>query len=313
MDYALLAYDLVPLLDAYETACASPDRAGRLALAEAILQGLSADPELFLTRPDLLTPCTIVEHLFVERGEDGRARYTELGAHLERLRRYGELIGRLAKPLADDAAMLAPAPEGFSPYGIIYGFSSDILGNMAMRALIAKSSVAFSLEDAFIASPDTATRIAWTTTWKSAFHEGGERAILEYSQEFAEQIHQRLVAALDALTTDDQPRPRSGRLFVAPASVDIGALPRATVPEGVVPADEFVYSTTDQDHDHDLAFDRKEGRCLVSWQADGGWVALSKSLLTYVMAQGQDALVTNIAPEAIDVLRLTCPGVVVVA
>jgi hypothetical protein len=32
-----------------------------------------------------------------------------------------------------------------------------------------------------------------------------------------------------------------------------------------------------------------------------------------VMAQGQDAMITNIAPEAVDLLRLTCPGVVVIA
>ena len=313
MDYALLVYDLVPVLEAYDTACRGGDTAARLALADGILQGLSAGPELFLTRLDLLTPCTIIEHLFVERGADGLARYTLLGeAHMERLSRYGELIGRLAKSLEDDAATLAPSPDGYSPYGISYGFASDILGNMAMRSLIAKSSIEFSLEDAFTASDKRETRSAWTTAWKSAFHEGGERAILEYSQEFAEQIYRRLRETLHALTTpDDRPRLPAGRLFVVPSPVAAGSLGDSVLPEGVVPADEFVYGTADQDGTYDIAFDRKEGRCLVSWETDGEWLAVSKSILTYVMGQGKDALVTGIAPEAIEVLRLTCPGVVV--
>ena len=314
MDNALLVYDLVPVLEAYDTACRGRDTAGRLALADAIFQGLSAGPELFLTRLDLLTPCTILEHLFVERGGDGRVRYTTLGeAHMERLSRYGELIGRLGKSLEDDAATLAPSPDGYSPYGIIYGFASDILGNMAMRALIAKSSLEFSLEDAFIASHDRDTRLAWTTAWKSAFHAGGERAILEYSHEFADQIDRRLRNALHALTTpEDQPLP-AGRVFVVPSSVAVGALPHGVLPEGVVPAQEFVYGTADQNGEHDIAFDRREGRCLVSYEADGEWLAVSKSVLTYVIGQGQDALITDIDPKGIEVLRLTCPGVVVLS
>ena len=53
LDAALLVRDLVPLLQAYGTACPGE---GRLDLADAILQGVSADPELFLTRLDLLAP-----------------------------------------------------------------------------------------------------------------------------------------------------------------------------------------------------------------------------------------------------------------
>ena len=64
MDMALLVRDLVPLLDAYTAACARQDSDARLALADAILQGLSADPELLLTRLDLLGPSTMIEDLF---------------------------------------------------------------------------------------------------------------------------------------------------------------------------------------------------------------------------------------------------------
>ena len=84
MDVALLVRDLVPLLRAYERACAAGEADVRLELADAILQGLSADPELLLTRLDLLPPCTMIEDLFVERGNDGRTRYTPLGQRIWR-------------------------------------------------------------------------------------------------------------------------------------------------------------------------------------------------------------------------------------
>ena len=56
MDSALLVRDLVSLLEAYDTACSASDLAGRTAWADAILQGLSADPELLVIRLDLLGP-----------------------------------------------------------------------------------------------------------------------------------------------------------------------------------------------------------------------------------------------------------------
>ena len=79
MDIALLIRDLVSLLEAYNAACQEPDGNERLELADAILQGLSADPELLLTRLDLLGPLTMIEDLFSARGEDGEMRYTTEG------------------------------------------------------------------------------------------------------------------------------------------------------------------------------------------------------------------------------------------
>src|SRR4029079_12093853 len=70
MDAALLVRDLVPLLEAY-------GRAGddRFDLADAIFQGVSADPELLLTRLDLLPPCTTIEDLFIQRGTNGKLQH----------------------------------------------------------------------------------------------------------------------------------------------------------------------------------------------------------------------------------------------
>jgi hypothetical protein len=316
MDNALLVYDLVALLEAYEKACLQQDTAKRLDLADAILQGVSTGPELFLTRLDLLAPVTIIEDLFVDRGEDGQPRYTPLGEwHIECLSRYGELIHRLAASLAEDAAAFQPAGNGYSPYGIAYGFSSDIIGNMALRTLIAKTPFDFSLEDAFVGSSNAEDKLAWTKAWKTGRRASGELAILEYSDEFAAQIYERMMGALRGRSAlghgrDGSQRPR-GRLFVLPKSVEVESLADGLMPEGIVPAQEFVRSTADGYAMKNIDHDRREGRCLVSYESDGEWVAISKSVLTYIMGQGKDALITDSPPRAVEVLRLTCPGVVV--
>src|SRR4029079_9817112 len=133
MDAALLIWDLVPLLEAYQTACLQEDSDTRLRLVDGVLQGLSADPELFVLRLDLLRPCTAIESLFVEQGSDGIVRGTEMGVvHDEVLGRYGQLIGATAARLREDAASLDPRRNPYSPLGIAYGFCADLLSNMAL-------------------------------------------------------------------------------------------------------------------------------------------------------------------------------------
>ena len=63
LDFALLIQELVPLLEAYERAWRSEDGQKRLELADAICQGISPDPELFLNRVDLLSAYSMIEPL----------------------------------------------------------------------------------------------------------------------------------------------------------------------------------------------------------------------------------------------------------
>ena len=135
MDMALLVRDLVPLLDAYSAACVQPDGNERLALADAILQGLSADPELLLTRLDLLGPSTMLEDLFIERGEDGEMRYTPRArciASTRAVRRAHRAHGGVTE---EGALSLDPARAAYSPLGIVYGFCADIFSNMVLNTL----------------------------------------------------------------------------------------------------------------------------------------------------------------------------------
>ena len=79
LDFALLIQELVPLLEAYEHAWHSDDRHKRLELADAICQGISPDPELFLNRVELLGAYSMIEHLFITTDRDGHAVYTPWG------------------------------------------------------------------------------------------------------------------------------------------------------------------------------------------------------------------------------------------
>src|SRR5215831_3901028 len=60
LDFALLIQELVPLLEAYEHAVHNDDSLTRLELADAICQGISPDPELFLNRVELLASYSMI-------------------------------------------------------------------------------------------------------------------------------------------------------------------------------------------------------------------------------------------------------------
>jgi hypothetical protein len=338
MDGALLVRDLVPLLKAYDRACAARESDVRLALADAILQGLSADPELLLTRLDLLGPCTMIEGLFVERGADGVARYTQLGqTHLALLDQYRELIGRLAEFLQEDAAALAPPQDSYSPYGISYGFAADLLSNMALDALVSPQSSSLSLEDMFGSRgtrDNLNAKLARARAWSELPKREGERDHFYHSADFAAQSFARLMASLDAramrktdLNASNHP---DARLYVVAESESSEGLPDDTRPDGALPeststagiarAEEHCYTadlnralsgTMTAVPKNQILIDRNEGRFLASDESGGKWFAVSKVILTLFTSQGRDALISGVPPKVIEVLRLTCPGLIV--
>ena len=303
MDAALLVRDLVPLLEAYESAGAENHLERRLDLAEAILQGVSADPELFLTRLDLLAPCTMIEDLFIQHNE-GQPRYTPAGeTHRQLLARYAGLIGRQAGPLQQDAVRLDPRHGVYSALGLAYGFCADILSNMALDTLLSRPAFGLTLEDMFASRGSPDHKRARAGGWTVA-----------YSGEWAAQLFDRTMDALRA-RADHGDRANasavpSARLFIESA------------PEGTPPAQEHCL-TSDLHHamatgatafpKGQLVIDRKEGRFLASAESDGKWFGISKVVLTLCTSQGQDALLTGIPAPVVEALRLTCPELVVIA
>ena len=326
MDLALLVGDLVPLLHEYLDACARQTTDERMRLADAILQGLSADPELLLTRLDLLAPSTMIEDLFIERGDTGSTAYTALGeAHRERLTKYTSLIAATAEPLRQDILALDPSRVPYSPFAIVYGFCGDLFSNMVLSTLRSPASAHLSLEDMF----DTSDRLEEKRTvaheWERLPKSEGERNPFEHSTQWAAQIFARVSAALDARAArPGEPNASTfpnSRLNVVPRGVAVDSLSDNVLPADIVSAQEHCL-TTDAARARAtgatpfpkgrLCADRAEGRFLASALSEGEWFGVSKVPLTMCTNEGKDALITDVPPAVIDVLRLACPEQIVV-
>jgi hypothetical protein len=110
-------------------------------------------------------------------------------------------------------------------------------------------------------------------------------------------------------------------LFVVEESRTLESAPDGFPPSGSVPAQEHcVTSDLPRALSSDatafprsqILSDRNEGRFLASAETSGKWFGVSKIVLTACTSQGQDALITDVPPLVVDVLRLTCPNLVVI-
>jgi hypothetical protein len=320
MDTALLVHDLAALLDAYDRATDAADSTLKLDLADAILQGVSADPELFLTRLDLLGPCTAIEHLFIA-GAGGHLTHTPAGQrHAHFLDRYAALVGKLAGELTQDAERLRPRDATYSPYGVAYGFCADLMQNMALSVLHGQPQNDLALEDMFVSHDRLDDKLARAQHWQRLPARAGEREHFEHSSEWASEIWTRTTAALDARAArpaDPNASPiRSARVFVVVESPDTG---EADVSPDAVPAQEYCFtsdlkravdtSATPQPK-HQMMSDRNEGRFLASVETNDKWFAVSKLILSMFTSQGKEAVIRDVPPAAVEVLQLTAPAVV---
>jgi hypothetical protein len=315
LDCAMTIQGLVPVLDAYERAIAAGDAGQRAMLAGVICQGISPDPVLFVNRLELLSAYSMIEHLFVEAGSDGNAALTPMGRrHVDLVRAYAASMARLAPSLAQDCARIAPVPGAYSPYGVLFGFSSNLLEHMTMKALQPEAAHRFSLEDVFSDSAPDAEKLAWVSGWRRLPHISPEiQKLYAYPQQFAEAIFARVVAALQARVGGAGHQ--AGHLLLP-----VGGAKDAAV--GVVPGElpvDYIFSSdpdaaasgkaTARDEARLLA-ERNEGEFLVSFQGARGWTALSKDLLTDVLGNGRDAAVRGLPTPAVQTLRLLYPGLV---
>jgi hypothetical protein len=317
MDMALLVQDLVPLLDAYRTACDHGEREKRLELADAVLQGISADPELLVTRLDLLGPYTGIEALFVDDAGDAPIHYTAIGhRHLQLLERYRRSIGDLAGALIEDASAFAPWHSDFSPYGISYGFCSDLLSNMALDVLASQPSRGVTLEDIFESRGAAAPKRLRADGWANLPKRQGERDHFDHSLEWAAAMFTRLMDGLAARAVRPSAPNAStvadAKLIVTGAPADGGSVTMADA----VPASCYCL-TSDVDRamaseailqpPGQIMLDRDEGRFLASAHAGGKWLGVSKLLLTMLTSRGKDAVLTGLPTAVVERLRLTCP------
>ena len=321
LDFALLIQDLVPLLEAYEHACHSEDDRKRLELADAICQGVSPDPELFLNRIELLGAYSMIEHLFITTDRDGQVAYTPMGRrHVQLLQEYEPRIGRVSKALCDDCQRFRPVAGAYSPYGVLYGFSSDLIEHMALKTLQPDAVTRFGLEDVFVGEEAASDKLAWVSGWRKLPHLKPEvEQLFDYPQQFAEDMFERIERALRRRVADGEANTgvQTGRLFIVPGDdrqVDSNASPIPDVPVAYIRSSDTQMVAAHKADAYDetqLLNDRREGRCVLSYKTSGGWVAITKAILTEVLGAGRDVKIVGLPPVAVGVLSLMCPNLVI--
>ena len=321
LDFALLIHELVPLLEAYENACDGQDGQKRLELADAICQGISPDPELFLNRIELLRAYSMIEHLFVTTDGDGHVSYTPMGRrHLQLFQKYEARIGRVSRPLYDDCQNFRPVAGAYSPYGILYGFSTDLIEHMALKTLQPDTVTHFGLEDVFTGGGASTGKLAWVIGWRKLPHLTPEvTKQFDYPQQFAEDIFKRIEQALRRRVSDGETNTaQTGRLFILSVDdlqADTNASQVPDLPIRYIGSSDpqLVAALKAEARDElNLLHDRREGRCVLSYRTPGGWIAITKDMLTDVLAAGRDVK-RALPPVAAGVLQLTCPNLVVLA
>jgi len=303
LDIGLLIQSLVPLLEAYEHARHGGDSRKSLELASAICQGISSDPELFLNRLDLLGPYSMIEHLFITTDRDEVVVYTPMGQrHGQLLEAYEAQIRRLSKSLCEDCQHFRPVGGAYSPYGVLYGFSSNLIEHMGFKTLQPDAVPHFSLEDVF--ADGEADKLAWVSGWRKLPHIKPEVAkVFEYPQQFAEDIFARIEDALRRRVSDDEANAAvpTGHLFILPGDDRHVDSKESLIPD--LPA-RYIADSLNQ---KDLLNSRLEGEFLVSYKTAAGWVAITKDVLTEVLGAGCDAKIVGLPPAAAGVLKLMCP------
>ena len=305
LDFALLIQELVPLLTTYEKAWHGNDDRKRLELADAICQGMSPDPELFLNRIDLLGAYSMIEHLFVTTDRDGNAVYTPSGQrHRQLVQEYEALICRVAKPLHDDCTRFRPITGTYSPYGILYGFSSNLMEHMVLKALQPDAVTRFSLEDVFVGGEASSDKLAWVSGWRKLPHLTREvEQLFDYPQQFAEDVFDRIQQALRRRATegDANAGAKTGRFVILSTGSSNAESEASPIPD--LPA-RYI----EQHNEPRILSDRREGRCILSYKTSEGWVAITKAVLTEVLAEGHDVKIAGLPRGAAGVLKLMCPN-----
>jgi hypothetical protein len=258
-----------------------------------------------VNRLDLLGAYSMIEPLFV-RDDGAHVVPTPTGQrHAGLVQQYVALIDRMAQPLYEDCPQFRPVSGTYSPYGVMFGFSSNILEHMTFKTLQPDAQMRFTLEDAFADEGHGAQRLDWVSGWRRLPHVPQEvLKLYEYPQQFAEEIFGRIEQALRSRASVAAGEQfRTGRLFVE--SADIAALPL----QYVLSSDpEIIAAGKAQSCEPArLQGDRREGMYLVSYQTSGGWVSISKDLLTDLLGAGRDVKIECLPVGAVQTLELMYP------
>jgi hypothetical protein len=190
---------------------------------------------------------------------------------------------------------------------------------MALKTSQPDAAQRFGLEDVFVGGDSDGDKLAWVSGWRKLPHLTAEVAkLFDYPQQFAEEAFARIEDALRRRVSGGEANAalQTGRLFIlredhlqadSKASL-IPDLPVRYIGSSdmqLVAAGKAEYCDEPR-----LLSDRREGRCVLSYQTPGGWVAITKAILTDVLGAGRDAKVVGLPPMAAEALTLMCPTLV---
>jgi hypothetical protein len=177
----------------------------------------------------------------------------------------------------------------------------------------------FGLEDVFVGGDATTGKLAWVSGWRKLPHLTRDvQKLFDYPQQFAEDIYERIEHALRRRVSrgEADAAVQTGRLFILP-----GDHPEADSKASLVPdlpvryirsSDMQMVAAQQADFRDEpyLSSERREGKCVLSYQTPGGWVAITKDILTDILGAGHDVKIVGLPPVAAAVLQLMCPTLV---
>ncbi|MEO6186458.1 MAG: hypothetical protein ABIP38_06480 [Steroidobacteraceae bacterium] len=226
---------------------------------------------------------------------------------MQLLQEYTARIGRAAPLLREDCAKFRPLPGTYSPYGVVFGFSSNLLELMAMKTLQPDAATRFGLEDVFADMDASAGKLVWVSSWRKLPHISPEvLQLYDYPQSFADAMFDRVEQALrcpaatgSAVPTGHFSIVDSLRSDTLPVAFVLSSDPQAVAAGQAVSCDQ-----------PQLLQDRLEGMFLVSYQTAGGWTAITKDVLTQVLGAGRDVSIVGLPRITGGILKLMCPALV---
>ena len=191
---------------------------------------------------------------------------------------------------------------------------------MAFKTLQPDAVTHFSLEDVFVGGDASTDKLAWVSGWRKLPHLTPQvEKLFDYPQQFAEDIFDRIEQALRKRASDGDANAvvQTGRLFVLPGEdlpADSQVSPIPDLPLRYIGSSDTQLVAAHKADSYDelhLLSDRREGRCLLSYKTPGGWVAITKAILTEVLGEGRDVKIVGLPPSAAAVLKLMCPNLVI--
>jgi len=240
--------------------------------------------------------------------------------HVELLEQYEARIGRVSRALHEDSQQFQPVEGAYSPYGVLYGFSSNLLEHMVFKTLQSDAATRFGLEDVFTGEDADSGKLAWVSGLRKLPHLTREvETLFEYPQQFAADVFARIERALRRRASRDGETPvvvQMGQLFILrgddlPGDSNSSLIPDLPVRYIESSDPQLVAARKAEYRDEpQLLSQRQEGRSVVSYRTAGGWVAITKAMLTEVLGVGHDARIVGLPPGVAGVLKLMCRSLV---